>query len=63
MMLCSDTTKPLPPWRRRMVELSSTTLSGAMLRCAGFWFPRCTGYDNLEAGRKLGAVRSILESF
>jgi hypothetical protein len=43
-----------------MVELSSTTLSGFMMRCAGFWFPRATGYDNLEAGKKLGAVRCFL---
>lgn len=51
-----DLDKPLPPWRRRLVEWSSTFFCGMMLRAAGFWWPRVRGLEHWEAAKKSGAV-------
>jgi hypothetical protein len=52
----SDLEKPLPAWRRRVVEISSQTCSGTVLRAMGFWWPRVTGLENYKRGQEMGAV-------
>jgi hypothetical protein len=54
---CSDLSKPLPRWRRRMVEISSQTASGMCLRAVGFWNPRVVNYQHYIKGQQIGAVR------
>lgn len=54
----SDLEQPLPPWRRRLVELSSRGFCRAMLFAAGFWWPRRRGMQHWEEGRRVGAVRA-----
>lgn len=51
-----DLERPLPRWRRRMVELSSQFWNGVMLFAAGFWWPRVTGLENWEEAKRVGAV-------
>eukprot|EP00882_Tetradesmus_deserticola_P021779 GHRQ01023577.1.p1 GENE.GHRQ01023577.1~~GHRQ01023577.1.p1 ORF type:complete len:331 (+),score=101.62 GHRQ01023577.1:91-1083(+) len=51
-----DLSRPLPCWRRRMVELSSQTASGACLRAVGFWNPRVVNYHNYIKGQQMGAI-------
>lgn len=51
-----DLDKPLPRWRRRLVELSSQGFNAVILRLAGFWWPRVTGREHWEEGRKIGAI-------
>jgi len=52
----SDLDKPLPAWRRRLVEVSSQTCSGTVLRAMGFWWPRVTGLEHYRRGQEMGAV-------
>lgn len=51
-----DLDKPLPRWRRRLVELSSQGFNAVILRCAGFWRPRVTGLQHWEEGKRAGAI-------
>ncbi|WIA30170.1 hypothetical protein OEZ86_000262 [Tetradesmus obliquus] len=51
-----DLSKPLPRWRRRMVEISSQAASGTCLRAVGFWNPRVVSYHNYTKGQQLGAI-------
>jgi hypothetical protein len=53
---CSDLSKPLPRWRRRMVEISSMTCAGTCLRAVGFWNPRVVNHHNYIKGQQIGAV-------
>ncbi|KAF8069495.1 Lpc [Scenedesmus sp. PABB004] len=51
-----DLERPLPRWRRRVVELASQTSTGVFLRAFSFWRPRVVGRENLERGRAMGAI-------
>eukprot|EP00775_Hariotina_reticulata_P010920 gene10919-11075_t len=51
-----DLEKPLPAWRRRLVEISSQTCSGTVLRAMGFWWPRVEGLENYRRGQEMGAI-------
>lgn len=51
-----DLDKPLAPWRRRGVELSSQTACRVFLAAMGFWRPRVIGAENYAKGQQLGAV-------
>lgn len=52
----SDLEQPLPRWRRRLVEVSSSGFNQLMLFSAGFWMPRVTGLEHWEEGKRVGAV-------
>ncbi|GBF97219.1 lysophosphatidylcholine acyltransferase [Raphidocelis subcapitata] len=51
-----DLERPLPRWRRRLVELSSQGFCGAIMRGAGFWCPRVKGLEHWEEGKRAGAI-------
>ncbi|KAF6265277.1 hypothetical protein COO60DRAFT_1623935 [Scenedesmus sp. NREL 46B-D3] len=51
-----DLSKPLPRWRRRLVEISSQTASGTCLRAVGFWNPRVLNGHHYTKGQQIGAI-------
>eukprot|EP00878_Enallax_costatus_P033598 GHUV01037130.1.p1 GENE.GHUV01037130.1~~GHUV01037130.1.p1 ORF type:complete len:117 (+),score=8.54 GHUV01037130.1:244-594(+) len=51
-----DLEKPLPHWRRRVVEIASQTYSGIVLRAVGFWNPKIINSHYYLEGKKMGAV-------
>lgn len=56
LYLHSDLDKPLPRWRRRVVEISSESCSRIILFIMGFWRPRLIGYENYKKGQEMGEV-------
>lgn len=56
----SDLDKPLAPWRRRAIEVSSSGASRLFLMAMGFWRPRLIGLHNYELGKQIGAVGDAL---
>lgn len=54
--VCSDLDKPLPRWRRRVVEMSSESCSRVVLFAMGFWWPRLIGAENYAKGQQMGAI-------
>ena len=54
---CRPLDQPFPPWRRRLVVLGSKC-AGAVLLAIGCRV-RVKGWDNIEKGRAVGAVRPL----
>lgn len=59
---CSDLEKPLPRWRRQLVEFSSESCCRVVLFCMGFWRPKLICYENYKKGQEMGAV-GVLQLF
>lgn len=53
---CSGLDRPLPRWRRRLVEICSQTCTRVVLFAVGYWWPRVIGLHNYRQGQEMGAV-------
>jgi hypothetical protein len=52
---CSDMSKPLPKWRRAVIEANSKFGCWVILKSVGMWMS-IKGYENFEESRKMGCV-------